>query len=144
VSGCGYGGPFSGQGFDSMWTDMSEIVRPTRDGIHGREYINTGVDIGRKISRLTFKEMDLLGTPLPLLQSPLPIIFDAVAEQWQHDAVVSSVIKAASKTGLFAIATAGQLASVLLTKTTTLSRYGKNQGPCRGNIWRKRGCHCTR
>ena len=37
-----------GAGFDSMWTDMSEIVRPTRDGIHGREYINTSVDLGRK------------------------------------------------------------------------------------------------
>ena len=36
VSGAGYRGPFSGTGFDSMWTDMSEIVRPTRDGIHGR------------------------------------------------------------------------------------------------------------
>ena len=34
VSGAGYGGRFSGAGFDSMWTDMSEIVRPTRDGIH--------------------------------------------------------------------------------------------------------------
>ena len=51
VSGSGYGGPFSGPGFDSMWTDMSEIVRPTRDGIHGREYINTSVDIGRKLPR---------------------------------------------------------------------------------------------
>jgi Pyruvate/2-oxoacid:ferredoxin oxidoreductase delta subunit len=28
VSGAGYGGPFSGEGFDSIWTDMSEIVRP--------------------------------------------------------------------------------------------------------------------
>ena len=36
VSGAGYRGPFVGAGFDSMWTDMSEIVRPTRDGIHGR------------------------------------------------------------------------------------------------------------
>jgi len=32
-------GRFHGPGFDSIWTDMSEIVRPTRDGIHGREYI---------------------------------------------------------------------------------------------------------
>ncbi|MBF0477756.1 MAG: hypothetical protein HQK59_18395 [Deltaproteobacteria bacterium] len=48
VSGAGYGGKFSGKGFDAMWTDMSEIVRPTRDGIHGREYISTGVDLGRK------------------------------------------------------------------------------------------------
>ena len=37
VTGAGYRGPFTGTGFDSMWTDMSEIVRPTRDGIHGRE-----------------------------------------------------------------------------------------------------------
>jgi len=39
--GRGYRGTFAGEGFDSIWTDMSEIVRPTRDGIHGREYINT-------------------------------------------------------------------------------------------------------
>ncbi len=44
VSGAGYRGKFTGNGFDSMWTDMSEIVRPTRDGIHGREYISTSVD----------------------------------------------------------------------------------------------------
>jgi len=37
--------PFVGPGFDSMWTDMSEIVRPTRDGIHGREYINTCIEL---------------------------------------------------------------------------------------------------
>ncbi|MFQ5838831.1 MAG: ferredoxin family protein, partial [Thermoplasmata archaeon] len=48
VSGAGYRGPFVQPGFDSIWTDMSEIVRPTRDGIHGREYISTAVDIGRK------------------------------------------------------------------------------------------------
>jgi ferredoxin len=128
VSGCGYGGPFSGQGFDSMWTDMSEIVRPTRDGIHGREYINTGVDIGRKTGRLTFKEMDLCTAPLPLLQSPLPIIFDAVAQNWQHAAVVSSIIKAASKTGLFAIATAGQLASVPVDKNNHIVPMWEKSG----------------
>jgi len=54
VSGAGYRGPFTGPGFDSMWTDMSEIVRPTRDGIHGREYISTAVDIGRKPTHLIF------------------------------------------------------------------------------------------
>ena len=54
VSGAGYGGPFSGPGFDAMWTDMSEIVRPTRDGIHGREYISTQVDLGRKHQALEF------------------------------------------------------------------------------------------
>lgn len=49
VSGAGYGGPFVGPGFDDMWTDMSEIVRPTRDGIHGREYISTSIEIGKKL-----------------------------------------------------------------------------------------------
>ena len=66
VSGSGYGGPFSGPGFDSMWTDMSEIVRPTRDGIHGREYISTSVDIGRKLSHLAFADGQLMVDPPPL------------------------------------------------------------------------------
>lgn len=46
VRGAGYRGAFSGGGWDRMWTDMSEIVRPTRDGIHGREFISTSVDLG--------------------------------------------------------------------------------------------------
>jgi Pyruvate/2-oxoacid:ferredoxin oxidoreductase delta subunit len=71
VSGAGYGGPFTGSGFDSMWTDMSEIVRPTRDGIHGREYINTLVDIGRKNDRLVFENCELSPAP-PLLEIPFP------------------------------------------------------------------------
>ena len=75
VSGAGYPGPFSGTGFDSMWTDMSEIVRPTRDGIHGREYISTAVDLGRKPRHLTFDEKGrLAGKFSPLLDIPLPII----------------------------------------------------------------------
>src|SRR4030067_29625 len=48
VFGAGYRGMFAGPGYDGMWTDMSEIVRPTRDGIHGREYISTSVDIGAR------------------------------------------------------------------------------------------------
>ena len=103
VSGCGYGGPFSGKGFDSMWTDMSEIVRPTRDGIHGREYINTGVDIGRKLGRLSFAGMDLRDTAPPRLVSPLPLVFDIVPEQWRHGPVVSSIVKAAAELRLFSI-----------------------------------------
>ena len=49
-------GSFSGPGFDSMWTDMSEIVRPTRDGIHGREYISTAVDMGKTPRNLEFDD----------------------------------------------------------------------------------------
>lgn len=79
VSGAGYGGSFSGPGFDSMWTDMSEIVRPTRDGIHGREYISTVIDVGRRPSRLTFDERGtLLTEPLSSIRIPIPIVFDTL------------------------------------------------------------------
>ncbi len=77
VSGAGYGGAFSGPGFDSMWTDMSEIVRPTRDGIHGREYISTVVDLGRRPGRLEFAgDGKLLTQPLSSLRIPIPIVID--------------------------------------------------------------------
>ena len=76
VSGAGYGGPFSGPGFDAMWTDMSEIVRPTRDGIHGREYISTAIQLGRRHSHLTFDQQGNLITSSPVsLEIPLPILF---------------------------------------------------------------------
>ena len=75
VSGGGYGGAFAGEGFDSCWTDMSEIVRPTRDGIHGREYINTSVDLGRKPMFLAFDDQgEMLAAPTTLLEIPLPVI----------------------------------------------------------------------
>jgi len=44
VRGAGYRGRFGGERWDGMWLDMSEIVRPTRDGIHGREFISTAVE----------------------------------------------------------------------------------------------------
>jgi ferredoxin len=75
VSGAGYPGPFSGPGFDSMWTDMSEIVRPTRDGIHGREYISTAVDLGKTPRSLGFNDSGELDGDLPrVIDIPLPII----------------------------------------------------------------------
>ncbi len=75
VSGAGYPGPFSGPGFDSMWTDMSEIVRPTRDGIHGREYISTLTDLGSKPAFVEFdKEGDVLEPENAFIEIPLPLI----------------------------------------------------------------------
>jgi hypothetical protein len=80
VSGAGYRGRFHGPGFDSIWTDMSEIVRPTRDGIHGREYISTSVDIGPRPLRLEFDpEGRLLTEPARLLEIQLPAILDMPA-----------------------------------------------------------------
>lgn len=75
VSGAGYRGLFSGAGFDAMWTDMSEIVRPTRDGIHGREYISTSIELSRKPMRLTFDKKGNLPATLPeIAEIPLPVI----------------------------------------------------------------------
>ena len=75
VSGAGYPGPFSGPGFDAMWTDMSEIVRPTRDGIHGREYISTAIDLGQTPDHLTFDENGALVSRADrLIDIPIPII----------------------------------------------------------------------
>ena len=75
VSGAGYPGPFSGPGFDSMWTDMSEIVRPTRDGIHGREYISTMVDLGRTPDYLVFGEdRKIKGARPEIISIPVPIL----------------------------------------------------------------------
>ena len=54
---------------------MSEIVRPTRDGIHGREYISTSIDLGRKPMFLAFDEAgNLMFEPPPLLELPLPVV----------------------------------------------------------------------
>jgi hypothetical protein len=104
VSGAGYGGRFSGKGFDSMWTDMSEIVRPTRDGIHGREYISTAVEIGRRPSALRFDASGKLLTGLsPLVKLPAPIIFDPFPFGALSPALMKGVATAAKTLGLMMV-----------------------------------------
>lgn len=96
VSGAGYRGQFSGQGFDSMWTDMSEIVRPTRDGIHGREYISTSVELGRKLNHLSFDESGkLLSQIHDTIDIPIPIIFDVPMENLSSNVLLAQVRAAA-------------------------------------------------
>jgi ferredoxin len=103
VSGAGYRGPFSGEGFDSMWTDMSEIVRPTRDGIHGREYISTAVGVGRKLPAIKFDSQGLIASPIPpTLNIPVPIIFDRLPFGGFEN-VYEAMAKAASYLGTFMI-----------------------------------------
>jgi len=104
VSGAGYGGTFSGPGFDAMWTDMSEIVRPTRDGIHGREYINTQVDLGRKHKVLEFDARgNLLSHPFPSVEIPLPIIFDILPWSPPRDRINHTLLRAAKDIGTFTV-----------------------------------------
>jgi len=112
VSGAGYGGKFAGDGFDSMWTDMSEIVRPTRDGIHGREYISTVVDIGRRPSRLTFDEERLLTELPPSIRIPIPIVFDLFPFGDLSSAVWRAVAGAALKLDTLVIVPLDELGSL--------------------------------
>ncbi|UCF83563.1 MAG: hypothetical protein JSV50_20740 [Desulfobacteraceae bacterium] len=100
VSGAGYPGPFAGPGFDSMWTDMSEIVRPTRDGIHGREYISTAIDLGRTPEFLRFTESGELNGDGPVVISmPLPILMRFPAFGASSDATIRGWTIAARRLG---------------------------------------------
>ena len=96
VRGAGYRGAFGGDGWDGMWTDMSEIVRPTRDGIHGRETISTYVDLGERPGWLTF---DHAGRPTGPLQQPwgiqLPMILDVMPASAESPGLYRSLSRAA-------------------------------------------------
>ena len=112
VSGAGYRGPFTGPGFDSMWTDMSEIVRPTRDGIHGREYINTSVDIGPKPMRLEFGADGTLKQVSSLIEVMMPGILDAAPWGDPGESVVRARVAAAAALQTLAVVPASHLGSV--------------------------------
>lgn len=97
VTGAGYRGPFVQPGFDAIWTDMSEIVRPTRDGIHGREYISTSVDVGRKPPYVDpHQEVDR-----PLLQVPMPFLFELSPDRGRG--LEEVLARAATELGTYAL-----------------------------------------
>ena len=104
ISGAGYGGPFSGEGFEGMWLDMSEIVRPTRDGIHGREYISTTVTLGGAPEMLEFDAAGALATALPrLLTLPLPVVFGPLPLPLPGGAAQRAAVLAAERLGTLCI-----------------------------------------
>jgi len=103
IKGMGYKGPFAGPGWDSIWTDMSEIVRPTRDGVYGREFISTVVDVGSKIRSLNFtdeKQPKFSRTT----EVSLPIIFDYLPPHLNGPSILESVAASSARTGTFFIA----------------------------------------
>lgn len=105
IKGQGYRGPFGGDGWDGIWTDMSEIVRPTRDGIHGREYISTEVDIGERPKSLTFDEKGQLCDALPhTLPLSIPFLFDVPPKTRNKQKELVSILKeSAEQIGTLAI-----------------------------------------
>jgi hypothetical protein len=110
VKGAGYRGKFGGQGWDGMWTDMSEIVRPTRDGIHGREFISTVVDIGEKPGYLIFDEAGGINGANPrTISIPLPFLFDAPPASANSATLSEILASAAQRTQTLSIQSINQI-----------------------------------
>lgn len=109
VRGAGYGGGFGGVGWDAIWTDMSEIVRPTRDGIHGREFISTAVQLGWKPLMHEFDANggNLTSSTLSLIELPIPVLFDRLPVE--DPSTYSAITAAASSLETLAIVPVEQL-----------------------------------
>jgi hypothetical protein len=105
VKGAGFRGKFGGTGWDSIWTDMSEIVRPTRDGIYGREYISTEVTLGEKPSFLTFNDSEQAVAALPRsVTIPLPILFQTLPNAaFAHPKIIPILSQSAEQLQTFTI-----------------------------------------
>jgi hypothetical protein len=141
VSGAGYRGTFHGPGFDSIWTDMSEIVRPTRDGIHGREYISTSVDIGHKPMRLRFAtDGRMLSEPANLLEIQMPAILDIPPWPIHHPGLVAARVAAAKELRTFAVVSvedAGHLdASLKSYAVPVVGTRAKDNGIEQDKAWK--------
>jgi len=73
-------------------------VRPTRDGIHGREFISTAVDVGGKPPFLVFNERGMpTGESPPALAIPIPVLFDAPPAALLSDRLVKILTAAAQE-----------------------------------------------
>ena len=115
VRGAGYRGRFGGAGWDGMWTDMSEIVRPTRDGIHGREFISTAVDLGGRPAYLRFDERGQPLDALPqVLSLPLPFLLDLPPASLRTPALFGVLAGAARALGTLAVLPVGDVVSLNL------------------------------
>jgi hypothetical protein len=82
---------------------MSEIVRPTRDGIHGREYISTAVDIGRKPCYLSFDDGKPATSDSPLVCIQMPLIIDLPSPRHSLPDLEPILIETAARTDLIAL-----------------------------------------
>ncbi|MDP1990999.1 MAG: glutamate synthase-related protein [Syntrophales bacterium] len=82
---------------------MSEIVRPTRDGIHGREYISSAVDIGQKPAFLATNGDEVVSFLSPILSIPMPLIIDRFPEKFSLPKLDAVIAETAVKTDLIAI-----------------------------------------
>lgn len=107
VKGMGYKGGFGGRGWDAIWTDMSEIVRPTRDGVYGREYISTLVDLGSKPKYLEFDKGKIKRSSR-VVSVEIPVIFDLLPDHMSSLSILESVAGASAEIPTYYIATPAQ------------------------------------
>ncbi|MFC2163055.1 glutamate synthase-related protein [Candidatus Altiarchaeota archaeon] len=114
VSGGGYGGEFAGSGFEGIWFDMSEIVRPTRDGIDGREYISTEVDLGRKPEVLALDGMGKIKNKINTVAIPFPVIFNYLPFKLLATGAQMAILKSASSLGTYAVLPQGHCTEAFL------------------------------
>jgi glutamate synthase domain-containing protein 2 len=122
ISGAGYGGAFAGPGFDAIWLDMSEIVRPTRDGIHGREYISTAVMLGRRLGALQFDTAGHLVSALPpQLEIPIPVLFDLLPLSLPGEGIQTAIVGAAHQLGTLALIRAQEWTEALAEHTQAVA-----------------------
>ncbi len=122
ISGAGYGGKFGGAGFEGIWLDMSEIVRPTRDGIHGRETISTQVDIGGGLPALFFDDRGRLVSPrLPSLSLPIPALFNPLPIPLPGRGAIQALASAAAELGTVSIVDPRDMADDLLAYLDSLA-----------------------
>jgi len=103
VRGQGYRGRFGGPGFDGMFTDMSEIVRPSRDGIHGRELIGTQVDIGNKPMHLEFDAHGNISNDPKMMTIQVPFLYSAPPSTLDDDRVMEVMATAAATVDTLAL-----------------------------------------
>jgi glutamate synthase domain-containing protein 2 len=130
ISGAGYGGAFAGPGFDAIWLDMSEIVRPTRDGIHGREAISTAVLLGRHPTALQFDAAGRLVSELPpQLELPIPVLFDPLLMPLPGDGAQLAIIRAAAQLGTLALVRADERSEMLAGGDQGLSWFDEAIAP---------------
>ena len=122
ISGAGYGGKFAGSGFEGIWLDMSEIVRPTRDGIHGRETISTQVDVGGGVMALAFEaDGRLAGSLPPAFSVPVPVLFNPFPLELPNDNAKKALAMAAAELGTLAIIELDDLDEELLPYRSSLA-----------------------
>jgi hypothetical protein len=118
IKGMGYKEGFAGNGWDSMWTDMSEIVRPTRDGVYGREYISTRTELGRKPKHVALS--GAIREISRIIELELPIIFDYLPKNLNNQSIQRSIAGAAPRIGSMYIASPEQTADLITPTSTSL------------------------